>query len=61
MPLSPITAACLIIGALALIGVSVMVYHCMGWQFELERDDETGRRMAKLSGKYDYRGDTFRK
>ena len=39
MPLSPITIACLIIGAFTLIGVSVTIYKAMGWQFELERDE----------------------
>ena len=38
MPLSPITIACLIIGAFTLIGVSVTIYKAMGWQFELECD-----------------------
>ena len=56
-----ILAIILIFGSLAAIGVSVLLYTAMGWKFELERDDETGRRMAELSGKYDYRGDTFRK
>ena len=61
MPLSPVTIACLIIGAFTLIGVSVTIYKAMGWQFELERDDETGRRIAELSGTYDDRNDTFKK
>jgi hypothetical protein len=38
MDLHWITVVSLIVGGLTAIGLSVGVYHTMGWQFELERD-----------------------